>query len=63
MHYYNTVNLKIPEDVLRIMHVLQENGHECFIVGGAVRSALLGLPVHDYDMNTDALPKEMQKIF
>lgn len=61
--YYNTMELLIPEDVLRIMHVLRENGHECYIVGGAVRSALLGLPVHDYDLTTDAMPERMQEVF
>lgn len=37
-------------------------GHRALIVGGAVRNALLGLPVADVDLCTDARPEEVTAI-
>ena len=37
---------------------LREAGGRPFVVGGAVRDALLGLPVHDYDVEVFGLPVE-----
>ena len=53
----------IPDYVKELMSCLREAGHESYIVGGALRSTLLSLPVKDYDMTTDALPEEMKEIF
>ena len=39
------------------------HGKQIFLVGGAVRNLLLGLPVKDYDFTTDALPSEVQVLF
>ncbi len=57
------MKIEIPSYVSVLMNVLNENGYECFIVGGAVRSALLSLPVHDYDLTTNALPVQMKEVF
>lgn len=40
-----------------VFRALQMDGHEVRIVGGAVRNALLGEPVKDIDMATDARPE------
>ena len=45
------------------MQKLAENGYECYVVGGAVRSTMLNLPVHDYDLTTNALPEQMKEVF
>lgn len=37
-------------------------GYQLFLVGGPVRDALLGRPVHDYDFTTDAHPDAVQDI-
>src|SRR6185295_7698704 len=42
--------------VRRIFGVLNQEGDEGRIVGGAVRNALLGRPVHEIDFATTALP-------
>lgn len=34
------------------------HGHHLYLVGGSVRDALMGRPVHDYDCTTDARPAE-----
>jgi tRNA nucleotidyltransferase/poly(A) polymerase len=42
--------------VLRLLDVLNADGEEARVVGGAVRNTLLGLPVSDIDLATTALP-------
>jgi poly(A) polymerase len=39
-----------------VLSCLTEGGHQAFLVGGAVRNALLGQPVADIDIATDAAP-------
>ena len=46
------------ERLQRLLGVLNGNGEETRIVGGAVRNSLLGLPVKDVDLTTTALPEE-----
>ena len=43
----------------RLLAVLGCNGEEARVVGGAVRNALLGEPVHEYDVATTAVPEEV----
>jgi len=43
----------------RVLGLLNANGEEARVVGGAVRNALLGLPVGDIDIATTALPDEV----
>ncbi len=38
-------------------------GFQCYLVGGAVRDALLSRKVVDYDIATDALPEDVMKMF
>lgn len=57
------MKLDIPDYVTILMQTLKDNGYECFVVGGAIRSLLLNLPVHDYDLTTNALPHEMEAVF
>lgn len=53
----------LPEAVKSIFYVLNRNGYEAYIVGGAVRNSILELPVHDWDICTNALPEEICKLF
>ena len=57
------MKMPLPANVTDLISKLEENGYECYVVGGAVRSFLLGLPIHDYDLTTNAEPKEMQQVF
>jgi len=43
----------------RLIAVLDRDGEEARVVGGAVRNALLGLPVAEIDVATTALPEEV----
>jgi len=53
----------IDPDAIRIIERLRENGHETYIVGGAVRDLLLGRRPKDFDIATDAPPARIKKIF
>src|SRR3982074_3264531 len=43
----------------RVLALLNGNGEEARVVGGAVRNALLNLPTGDVDIPTTALPEEV----
>lgn len=45
----------------RVLALLDTEGEEARIVGGAVRDALLGMPVGDIDIATTALPDEVMR--
>jgi poly(A) polymerase len=45
----------------RLLGVLDSNGEEARVVGGAVRNALLGLSILEIDVATTALPDEVVK--
>jgi poly(A) polymerase len=45
----------------RVLELLNRNGEEARVVGGAVRNALLGIPTGDIDIATTALPAEVNR--
>lgn len=53
----------LPVGVKIIIERLQEHGKRAHIVGGCVRDFLLSKEPFDYDITTNALPKEMKEIF
>lgn len=44
-----------------VLDILTGNGAEALFVGGCVRNALLGFPVNDVDIATDALPEDVMR--
>lgn len=44
-----------------ILGILDRDGEEARVVGGAVRNALIGQPVHEVDIATTALPDEVMR--
>ena len=46
----------------RLFHALKLNGYQALFVGGCVRNAVLGMPVNDVDLATDALPETVTNI-
>jgi tRNA nucleotidyltransferase (CCA-adding enzyme) len=59
----NTIALQAPDGVLEITKKLEGAGFETWAVGGAVRDALLGYRVADWDLATRATPDDMRKVF
>ncbi len=53
----------VPHTIRRFARVFTEHGFELYIVGGAVRDALLGRRVTDYDFATSATPEEVMTLF
>jgi tRNA nucleotidyltransferase (CCA-adding enzyme) len=53
----------IPPDVDSVLGSLWAAGHGGYLVGGGVRDALLGLPVTDWDIATDARPERVMRLF
>jgi poly(A) polymerase len=45
----------------RLLGVLDRDGEEARVVGGAVRNALLGMPIAEIDVATTAVPEEVVK--
>src|SRR5437870_552037 len=48
---------------LAVVRRLRQAGHEAYFAGGSVRDRLLGRPISDYDVATDAIPDAVQAIF
>ena len=48
-------------EVARLLALLNRDGEEARVVGGAVRNALLQLPVAEIDVATTALPEEVMR--
>ena len=59
----SNLKIEIPSGANEIIHSLQNNGYEAFLVGGCVRDSILKRPIHDYDITTSATPDEMMEIF
>ena len=45
-----------------IVKALQQNGHETYLVGGCVRDLLVGITPKDFDIATEAKPKQVKKL-
>ncbi len=51
------------ESTLAIAQVLGDAGHRAWVVGGTVRDLILGRPVKDVDIVSDALPDRVEALF
>lgn len=60
---HNLKNSLIDFNALKIINRLRRFGFDAYIVGGAVRDCLLGHKPKDFDVVTNATPKEIKKIF
>jgi tRNA nucleotidyltransferase/poly(A) polymerase len=48
--------MSLPRDVVQLSALFKDNGHQLYVVGGAVRDAVVGKEPKDYDLATDAIP-------
>ena len=56
------ISLNVPTDIKKIHKLFRKNKKQLYIVGGAVRDAILGKKPKDFDLATDAKPDEVLKI-
>lgn len=57
------MKITIPDNVMRAIGILEQNGYSAYAVGGCVRDSLLGLKPFDWDICTSALPEQMADCF
>jgi poly(A) polymerase len=53
----------IDKDSLRVLYTLKDAGYEAYLVGGAVRDLLMGRKPKDFDVATDARPRDLRRLF
>ena len=54
---------KLPAGAEFVLRRLHEAGYQAYVVGGCVRDTLLGKAPKDWDVCTNALPNQMQRVF
>lgn len=57
------IKIEIPNYVSLIQQRLINAGYECYLVGGCVRDALLGLKSKDYDLTTNCEKDVLKELF
>ncbi|MCF7938875.1 MAG: CCA tRNA nucleotidyltransferase [Spirochaetales bacterium] len=55
--------IRLPRDIQDFAARFSEEGHQIFLVGGALRDIYLGLKPEDFDFATDALPETVLNLF
>ncbi len=55
--------LGLSDGAKKALELLNNNGHEAYIVGGSVRDMLMGEKAHDFDITTSATPDEIKLAF
>ena len=57
------MKISIPEKCSEIIGIIETSGFEAYAVGGCVRDSLLGITPADWDITTNALPREVAEMF
>ncbi len=55
--------IKLPKEVSGIIRTLEAGGFKAYCVGGCVRDSLLGITPIDWDISTNALLPDLQRLF
>ena len=53
----------LNKNIKFILQSLNKLGYKAYVVGGAIRNFLLGKDIADFDITTNALPDDIEKIF
>ncbi|WOG27584.1 polynucleotide adenylyltransferase PcnB [Endozoicomonas sp. 8E] len=54
---------EISENALKVLHRLNSNGYEAYLVGGCIRDLYLDLHPKDFDVATNATPEQVRRLF
>lgn len=54
--------IEIPKDLKKYMQLIRDNGHECYLVGGAVRDHLINVDNKDFDFCTNIPFDKLKKL-
>lgn len=55
--------MNIPVQAQKVLKMLNSAGYEAWLVGGSVRDGIMGLPMGDTDITTNALPQQTMEVF
>ena len=55
------MNIVIPKPVNEVLNIINENGYEAYIVGGAVRNWVMDLKPSNYNISTNASLEDIKK--
>jgi tRNA nucleotidyltransferase/poly(A) polymerase len=58
----DTLKLSLPKAIYTINKAFKKEGEHLYVVGGAVRDAILGIKPKDFDLATSARPDKIQSI-
>ena len=53
----------VSHHAIKVCEVLQHEGYQAYIVGGAVRDLIVGLEPKDFDVATNATPEQVRALF
>ena len=53
----------VSSHAIKVCEVLQHEGYQAYIVGGAVRDLIAGIEPKDFDVATDATPEQIRPLF
>ncbi len=62
-HEHHIRKEDIDRNALYICDILRNAGYEAYIVGGAVSAMIIGRKPKDFDIVTDAYPRQIKKLF
>ena len=57
------MNIKLPDEVIFALELIEKHGFEAYLVGGCVRDFVMGKIPHDFDIATSCLPSNIRDIF
>ncbi len=57
------MQIVFPENVIKIIEILNKNGKTAYAVGGCTRDSIMGKSPNDWDITTSATPEQMLEIF
>ncbi len=60
---HNISRKNIAPEALQVLYRLSDSGFVAYLVGGSVRDLLLGREPKDFDVATDAYPRQIKKLF
>ncbi|MFA5662886.1 polynucleotide adenylyltransferase PcnB [Castellaniella sp.] len=53
----------VSRHAIKVCEVLQQQGYDAYVVGGAVRDLIIGLAPKDFDVATNATPAQIRPLF
>ena len=57
------IKIAVPVNARKIIRILNDAGHEAYVVGGCVRDSVLGRSPADWDITTSASPVQVKELF